>query len=306
MVDVAQVLNRFDIPWPDADSGKARQAAQAWKAIAAAAQEALDHGNNTADPLCQNNSGPAITAFAQYWDMLGGKTDSAGLPTLIKVCNNLADACDKFADAVDETKRKLEETAIEIGAAIAGAAIGTVFTLGIADAIGTAAVTALISDGIATLGFLGTTVGEIASTAIATAVVAAGSATFQQVGKNLARGAMGEKPESLSPAELAQNIAIGGIAGGIGSVATAAAKAGAVGAIGAAGKVGDLVPQLDQTLAAIPDALDTPAGKALTDMASGVAATSVVAGKDPKAPSPQDAIGSALAAKLEAAAQDGK
>jgi hypothetical protein len=44
-MDVAAVLNRFGIPWPGVDSGKARQAANAWTAIANAANIALDHSS---------------------------------------------------------------------------------------------------------------------------------------------------------------------------------------------------------------------------------------------------------------------
>ena len=38
MVSFAEALNRCGIPWPDADTDKARQAADAWRALASAAE----------------------------------------------------------------------------------------------------------------------------------------------------------------------------------------------------------------------------------------------------------------------------
>ena len=306
MVSFAEALNMCGIPWPDADTDKVRQAADAWRAIASAAEDAATAGNNIKNSITENNSGPAISAFAQLWDALGGKSDTADLPLLVKACGLLATACDQFADAVEDTKHKLETIGIELAASIAGAAVGTVLTLGISDAVGAAATGALAATAAADFAFLGTTVAEIAGTALAGAIVALGSATFQQVFKNAAAMTMGDTPEALDSKELGLDVAVGAAAGLVSPVAEGTTKGAAMAAAGQATKLSDVLPQLPAMLAAVPGALETPAGKALTDLASGEAAKTALTGKQPEGPDVQEVVGSVVAAEVEAAAEGGR
>ncbi len=155
MVDVAEILNAVGVPWPDADTDKARQAGEAWKNLGTAAQAALDQGNNAANVLCANNTGKAMSAFSDYWNEFGGSGRTANLEVLVGCCNAMSDARDKFADAVDKAKSDLEEKAAEIGAAIGGGVILTVFTAGASDAAASGVVAAIVPEAVATVELLG-------------------------------------------------------------------------------------------------------------------------------------------------------
>jgi len=296
MVDVADILNRFGIPWPDADTSKARQAAADWRALGAAIENSLARGNNVARAVAENNSGSAVTAFTKFWDSIGGTGDQSLLPSLTRACAVLADHCDKFADAVDETKHKLEATAVEIAAAITTGALATLFTVGIADMVSGAVTAGLAATALGELAVLGTTVSEIAAALAASVSEALSTAVFQTVGANTAAMAMGEQPESLSLSEAAVRVT----AAGLGTATTIGASGAVTEMLGAADGLSAALPQLPATLAAIAGALKSPAGKIVTDLASNTAVNGIVNGRGPENPSPKEVISSVLTAEIEA------
>jgi hypothetical protein len=306
MVDVAEVLNAVGVPWPDADTGKAREAGQAWKSLGAAAQAARDQGNNPANVLCANNTGKAMSAFSDYWNEFGGTGKNANLEVLVGCCNAMSDACDKFADAVDKAKSDLEEKAAEIGAAIGGGILLTVFTAGMSDAAASGVVAAIVPEAWAALTLLGTTLGEIATTVLGGAMLGFADAAMEQVTKNLVQLGFGEKASGPNWAELGQGVAVGSFAGFMGNTVVGAASGTTATASSAVSDdVAVIAPRLPGLVNAIPDAVNTPAGKALIDLSSKVTAQeamSAAQGKPIDAPPVQTVIGELLDSKIESAA----
>ena len=316
MTSVASILNDFGIPWPDADSGKAREAAQAWSALAQAATDAISLGGSAASVLSAHNTGPAMDAFGTYWASLGGPYDAcvAGtphsmLPILAEACDALSAACTKFADAVDELKTKLEETAGEIAAAITAGALATVFTLGISDAVSAGTTAFLAGLGLDAVEVFGTTIAEIGGQAAIGGVAAAVDSVLETTMTNGLKSDLGEPVPS--PGEelvsLVEGIGLGTVTAGLSTTAGLTVKA----ATGAAlanlpDDVSTLAPDLPAILASIPDALETPAGKALNSLASEYAANSGVAalqGKAAEAPTLPEVLGELLDSKIEAAGE---
>jgi hypothetical protein len=308
------VLNDLGIPWPDADSGKARDAATAWKAIASAAQDALGSTNSAVASLSTHNTGPAMDAFGTFWAGVGGPIEACTvgppsmLPVLIEACNALSTACGKFADAVDDAKRELEETAAEIATAIAAGVGATVLTLGMSDFVGGGVVAALSATALGTIEVLGTTIAEIAGEITMGAVFGGLDALLETDFGNAAKTALGEElPSPQDEIEgLLKALAIGSLTGGARSLLTGAAKtASGAAALNVPESVSTLIPQLPAILDQIPDALETPAGLALKTLVSEQAAGHVVngvRGKGTDAPTLPEVLGELLNAKIEASA----
>jgi hypothetical protein len=317
-MSTASILNDFGIPWPDADTGKARDAAKAWTAIANAATDALSQTSSAAAALSAHNTGPAMDSFNQYWEGIGGTPDActvagdkAMLPVLIEACNALSTACTNFADAVDETKSKLEETAGEIAAAITAGAVATFFTIGISDAVSTLATGALVGTAVGDVALLGTTVAEIVGTMAVGAVFGVVDNIMETGLSNGIKVDLGEDPEGPGEAGLSllDSILIGGLTGGIGTVATDGVKTIAPIALASLpDDVSTVIPNLPAILAALPDATESTAGKVLIKLSSEYAAGNVVngvQGKPTDAPTLQELMGEILNAKIEGAAEAG-
>lgn len=304
MTSAASILNDFGIPWPDANTANTREAADAWAQLASAAEDAMSQGNGSARSLCANNTGAAMDAFSQYWDSIGGSGKTAKLPLLIECCQQMAQVCTEFANTVDEVKRKLEETAAEMAAAIAGGAVLTFFTLGVSDAVGDAAAAALVPAALGSIEVLGVTLEDLIAALIGGAAMSTLDAMFEQLTSASVKAAFGDPQDSVgsSASEVAWATVLGGIGGAIGT-SVAGATATAANALGAtyAQELSSLDSQLPGMVAAIPAALDTPAGKALLNLASASAATAVT-GQPADPPSVEDILGEVLDSKIESAA----
>ena len=316
MTSVASILNDFGIPWPDADSGKARDAAQAWAALAQAATDAISIGGSAASALSSHNTGPAMDAFGTYWASIGGPYDAcvAGtphsmLPVLAEACDALSAACTKFADAVDELKTQLEETAGEIAAALAAGALATVFTLGISDLVSGTVSTALIGTAVGAVEVFGTAVADIAGQAAVGGVAAAVDTVLETTMTNGLKSDLGEPVPSAGDEilSLVEGIGLGTVTAGLSTTAGLTVKAASTAALAnLPDDVSTLAPDLPVILASIPDALETPAGKALNSLASEYAANSGVAaiqGKAADAPTLPEILGELLDSKIEAAGE---
>ncbi|HEX3778311.1 MAG TPA: hypothetical protein VHX38_01470 [Pseudonocardiaceae bacterium] len=309
MVDVAEVLNAVGVPWPDANTEKATDAANAWKALGAAAQTALEEGNNAANVLCANNTGQAMTAFSQYWDEFGGTGKAANLQVLVGCCNAMAQACNQFENAVTTARKDLAEKAAEITAAVGGGVLLTLVTAGFSDAAASAAVAAIVPEAVATFTLLGATVADIAGTVLAGAAMGLLETTMAQVTTAAIQLGFGQKPTMPTTLDEVNALVVGGFTGPIGAGIAGSAKAGtAAAAAGLSDDISVVAPKLPGLMNSLPDAVDTPAGKALVDLVSKTTASGMVniaENKDPEMPSTEEVVGAMLDSKIESAADSG-
>ena len=317
-MSVASILNDFGIPWPDADTGKARDAAAAWKALGSAAEDALGRTSSAAASLSAHNTGPAMDSFNEYWGGIGGPSDActvgpptAMLPLLIEACDALSTACTNFANAVDETKSKLEEIAAELATAVTAGALATVFTLGISDAVSAGVSTALIGTALGSIELLGTTIADIVATMAVGAIFGAVDDlldTGLSNGVKVQLGGTASTPlqEGIS---LLDSVLIGGLSGGVGTVVADGVKTVAVaGLANLPDTVSTVIPDLPLILASLPDATESTAGKVLISLSSDYAASKAVngvQGNPTDLPNLQDLLGEILDAKIEGAAEAG-
>ena len=314
-MDIATILNRFGIPWPDADSNKARQARDAWTAIADAANDALGKSSTMVSELTASNSGPAMNAFTQYWSTVGGTPDEctsadakAMLPILIQAADALASACNDFADAVDEAKRKLEEAAAALGTAVVSGVVATVFTAGLSNVVAGGAEAVAVSLGMDAVTVFGTSIDSILA-AMGTGAISAGVAAVLDAGMNnaVATG-LGDTPSDSDIAgDVGKDMIFGAVAGGVAKVAVGAAQTAAEATLNhLPDSVAALVPDLPTLINAIPGAIDTPTGQALTKLTTEHAEQSAAAqaqGTDAEPTSIQEALGEILDSKIEAAGE---
>ncbi|MFK0234339.1 RNase A-like domain-containing protein [Streptomyces vinaceus] len=160
------------IEWPAGNVGKLRNIANVWRTFADDMEDVAAAANKAAQTLIHNNSGEAISAFADpFWARY--YHDKKGwLQDLVEGPRSLADGIDKYADAVADAKKKLDRE-LEIAGAVIVAGTGLAFfTLG-ATEVAAAAATATIVELAATVGVaLTTEVATIAGTVFATAAIA--------------------------------------------------------------------------------------------------------------------------------------
>jgi hypothetical protein len=131
--------------WPDADTGKLRSAASAWRAAAQSIDTTSWEAQGAIDSISTGDD--TAQAITQFW----GQTFTPGdqrtlLAGLEAVCNALGDACDKYAQAVDDAHSKMKDalaaTGIVVGITTIIGILATPFTLGGSDAAAGAADTA--------------------------------------------------------------------------------------------------------------------------------------------------------------------
>lgn len=159
------ILQEFHVPWPACNQDAARQAADAWSALAAALEDINAECNNLVASITINNSGQAIDAFAAYWQKTGGKSGSLTLS--IGACQSLAKACNELADHTSEAKTEIEHKAEELAAMIVAAAVALIFTFGASVAVSAEVaeqvvtwVTGLLDDLATTVSFTSTQLAE--------------------------------------------------------------------------------------------------------------------------------------------------
>ncbi|MEW2625507.1 DUF6531 domain-containing protein [Streptomyces sp. NPDC048106] len=137
--------------WPEADAGKLRDAAKAWRAFADSVDDVRSPVHRSASGIIHNNTGESIEAFRKFWGRYAKGNDGGWLSDLAKSSRDMASALDKFADAIDDAINKLW-TRIAIDAAvIAGGVALAIMTAGVASGAAAAAADAVIEFG-ATIG----------------------------------------------------------------------------------------------------------------------------------------------------------
>lgn len=317
-MSTASVLNDLGVPWPNADTGKARQAAAAWSALAEAISTALGTAGSAARALSTHNTGPAMDSFNSYWAGVGGPFEAcpvvqkpALLPVLMQVCTALSTACSTFADAVDDAKAELAETVLEIESALTAAILATAFTAGASDAADAAISASLVGQAMESIEVLGTTVGAIVSSLEPSVMFGSMDALLESEFGNGIKAATGQPTESVHDIldGLAQGFGLGLLTGGVATAATGAVTAGSTAAsylaIDHLESVVDLVPDLPLILQRIPDALETPAGEALRTLESEYTSHRLVngiEGRPTDAPTVPEVLGELINAKIEGAA----
>ena len=212
------ILQEFHVPWPACNQDAARQAADAWSALAEGLEGVNAECNSLVASITTNNSGQAIDAFAAYWQKTGGKSGS--LTLTIGACQALAKFCNEFADQVSDVKTQIEHKAEELLAMTAAAAAALIFSFGVSAYVEAAYagqvvawVTALI-DGIADtvnftseqladdIGFLAEPVAAVAATTVTGLAGGASAGTFAAVFNETFQGALDVvNKESLPTAE---------------------------------------------------------------------------------------------------------
>jgi len=76
---------------------RAYAAADAWRALADAAQDALAGAGGAAGALTSNNAGAAIDAFERRWREAADPGFGGPLPRLVGQCLGLAERCERYA-----------------------------------------------------------------------------------------------------------------------------------------------------------------------------------------------------------------
>ncbi len=129
--------------WPQGDTGKMREAAEAWHAVATGLSRLNVQVGTSVGVVTGPNSGPTINAFASHCATLveqacysAPHAGGAAIPNLEALCRQIGNFCDTAADKIDEARTKIKHM-LEAAAAVAAAGlILTVFTFGISDLVG--------------------------------------------------------------------------------------------------------------------------------------------------------------------------
>jgi hypothetical protein len=178
---------QMGIWWPAADSARLRAAASAWRDMARAIEAVESASQPAVLNLLADNQGPAMDAFAAYWQKWSGRTGY--LPTCSEACTSMAKALDEYAQAADDARAKVEQLVAEIGTAVVLGVVLGVCTVGIA----TAAAGAVSAGLIASAELVGITLTETAGLIISGALV---GATFGAV-ESMAIDIVAIQPEKI-------------------------------------------------------------------------------------------------------------
>ncbi|MFF5538145.1 hypothetical protein ACFY71_37835, partial [Streptomyces cinerochromogenes] len=96
------ILLKLGLWWPEADSGKLRDAAKAWRAFADSVDDVRAPVHRSASSIIHNNTGESIEAFEKFWGRYAKDQDGGWLSDLAKSSREMAKALEKFADAIDD------------------------------------------------------------------------------------------------------------------------------------------------------------------------------------------------------------
>ncbi|WP_405858120.1 DUF6531 domain-containing protein [Streptomyces sp. NBC_01515] len=161
--EARKILLHLGLWWPEADSGKLRSAATAWRTFADAVDDVRGPVDQSASSIIHNNTGQSIEAFGKFWGRYAKDKDTGWLKDLADSGRQMATALDKFADAIDDAINKLW-TQIGIDAAvIAGGVALAFFTAGLASGAAVAAADLVIEFGAGLGVAVSTTIAEIAA-----------------------------------------------------------------------------------------------------------------------------------------------
>ncbi|MEO6120844.1 MAG: WXG100 family type VII secretion target [Acidimicrobiales bacterium] len=167
---------QFGLQWPEGDPGELREAARAWRDMAAVLETTRGQLDAAARRLTSANRGEAIDNFAGFWDEVSGD-----MSAVITACRQMADALEEFAEAVEEVREQIIQLAVEIAASIAIGVGLAFFTAGLS----AAAVAATTARLIAVAGRLCLTLGLRAATIMSRVAVVGGFAAIESLAVNV-------------------------------------------------------------------------------------------------------------------------
>lgn len=202
---------RFGLQWPDAEPAELRQAAAAWREMAAALDGVRSRLNPAAARVAGANRGEAIDRFGAFWDDVS--TDTAGVAS---ACRAIATALDDFADAVEEVRQEILRLAAEIAASVAIGVGLAFFTAGLS----AAAVTATTARIIAIAARLCTTLSIRAATIMSRVAVVGAFGAIESAAVNVtvqlgSNAAFNDNHDPLDGFSLDQSLAAGAFGGAL-------------------------------------------------------------------------------------------
>ncbi len=261
--DGAQVQHaQAGLWWPAADPGKLREAATAWRSLAADLESVSRAASVVIGGVAAQNQGQAIDSLEAYWQSrwVGG---SGALPAVTEGARALADGLERYAVAVEQARARIQELiAATATVVIVGVAL-TVLTVGMSDVAAGAVAGSLIAAAAAVGIELSTEVAAI----IATALVFTGMGALEGGLSDLAiqweRVGYFHDQASVNWNEVLQWAETGALTGAAGAGLRTVVQAGAptVGRIGA--RLG---------VAELPAWASTPLARRVGSMAGGAAA----------------------------------
>jgi hypothetical protein len=133
--DIAWVLGALGFQWIFLDEDKFHSAADSFRTLASDLSSSKSDADGAAQTIISGNKGDAIDAFGTAWD----KLSNSHVKDLIDVCGVFADILGGIGDAITVAKVAILAQVVAAAAAFAAAAVGTIFTLGLSDALGAAA-----------------------------------------------------------------------------------------------------------------------------------------------------------------------
>ncbi|MGH8902483.1 MAG: hypothetical protein ACRDYA_12590 [Egibacteraceae bacterium] len=168
----------FGLWWPAGDPDKLREAADAWDAMASHLDTATATLSGAASAVTGANSGAAIDAFANHWELVGGS--QGAIPAIAGDCRAIAASLREFADAVDEVREQILQMAVEIAATVAIGVGLAVLTAGLSAGAAGATTAAMVARAAA----LGVNLGIRAATIISRVAIGAGVGAVEGMAAN--------------------------------------------------------------------------------------------------------------------------
>ena len=272
---VEQVAQKLGIPWPSAEEGLLRQAADAYETAARAIDEQREACTARVRSVTAANTGGGLEEFGQFWGRYDGSGPGGGaLPASAQACRDIASALRQFADEVEKTKESIRHKVEIAGAALVGGAALAVLTFGASAAAAAATAEAIVLFAAEAGVALSATVGTI----LGTALVGAAFGAVESVAVDLL---------VVQPLSVALDEQQGFDLGQVGDYATLGAAGGFV-AGGAGGTMSRLpamsatsaasLPRLATTLDGLTTITTTTPGRLAFGAALGVGTTEVVTG----------------------------
>ncbi|TXJ81751.1 hypothetical protein E2C11_08210, partial [Streptomyces lavendulae] len=90
------ILLKMGLWWPEADSGKLRDAAKAWRAFADSVDDVRSPVHRSASGIIHNNTGESIEAFDKFWGRYAKGKDGGWLSDLSRSSRQMAGMLDKL------------------------------------------------------------------------------------------------------------------------------------------------------------------------------------------------------------------
>lgn len=136
---VEKVAHSMGIPWPSAEEGLLRQAADAFDAAAKAIDEQRQTCTAKVRTLTAHNTGGGVEAFGTFWGKFDGSGPGGGaMPATAQACRDMSKALRQYASEVEKTKDSIRHKIEIAGAALVAGTVLAVISFGASAAAATA------------------------------------------------------------------------------------------------------------------------------------------------------------------------